>query len=337
MATESPSLAFIRADGDLTARRQEPERISRIDRLPVRIPTDELRDPAFALRLGPPNAKYIASLMCLNGNWPPIVASRRGNTVIDGRHRLIAARRLGHTTIEVVFFDGPDEDAFLEAVLLNVRQGLPLTLRERECAALRVLESHGDWSDRRIAEICALSPGTVKVLRGPSTRPSADSHQLDVRTGRDGRSRPVDPGNTRLRIREVLRTRPDASLRELARAAACSPETVRAVRSSLLATEESNGQWSSLSVGSAISYGNGTLAVEQLPADAALTASEDGATFVAWFAQTNISDDDVCKHLFAIPLSRVYEIADEAQRRAKVWTAFARKLEARTRSPHARV
>ena len=285
MTAEARSLAVVRPDGDLTVRRRGPDVVSRIDRLPVRIPTDELRDPAFALRLGPPNAKYIASLMCLNGNWPPILASSRGNTVIDGRHRLIAARRLGHTTIEVVLFDGPDEDAFLEAVLLNVRQGLPLTLRERECAALRVLGSHGDWSDRRIAEICALSPGTVKGLRGTSARPSADSDQLDIRTGRDGRSRPVDPGNTRSRIREVLRTRPDASLREIARVAACSPETVRAVRSSLHATEESsNGQWSSLSVGSAMSHGNGTLAVEQIRADAALTASEDGATFLAWLA-----------------------------------------------------
>jgi ParB-like chromosome segregation protein Spo0J len=304
----------------------------------VRIPIDELRDPAFALRLGPPKAEHIASLMCLGGNWPPILASRRGNIVIDGRHRLIAARRLGHTTVEVVFFDGPDEDAFLEAVQRNVRQGLPLTLRERECAARRVLESHRDWSDRRIADTCALSPGTVKALRGPSTCPSADSRQLDVRTGRDGRSRPVDPGSTRLRIREVLRTRPNASLREIARVAACSPETVRAVRTALLANKEPpTGQQSSQREGNAISHGDGTLAVEQFRADAALTASEDGATFVAWLAQTNISDDDVCRHLSTIPLSRVYEIADEAQRRANAWTAFARKLEARTRSSHARV
>ena len=76
--------------------------------------------------------------------------------------------------------------------------------------------------------------------------------------------------------------------------------------------------------------------MEQIQADSALTASEDGAAFVAWLAQTNISDDDVCKYLLAIPLSRVYEIADEAQRRAKVWTEFARKLEARTRSSQAR-
>jgi hypothetical protein len=106
----------------------------------------------------------------------------------------------------------------------------------------------------------------------------------------------------------------------------------------LLATEESsNGQWSSLSVGSALSRGNGTFAGEDIRGDAALTASEDGASFVDWFAQTDISDDDVCRHLLAIPVSRVYEIADEAQRRARVWTAFARKLEARTRSSHSRV
>jgi hypothetical protein len=106
----------------------------------------------------------------------------------------------------------------------------------------------------------------------------------------------------------------------------------------LLANEEPpTGQQSSQRDGNATSHGNGTLAVEQFRADAALTASEDGATFVAWLAQTNISDDDVCRHLSTIPLSRVYEIADEAQRRANAWTAFARRLEARTRSSHARV
>ena len=106
MAIEASSLAFMRTDGRLTVHIEEPEGISRNDGSPTRIPTDAVRDPAFALRLGPPNAKYVASLMCLNGHWPPILVSRRGNTVIDGRHRLIAARRLGHATIEVVFLMG---------------------------------------------------------------------------------------------------------------------------------------------------------------------------------------------------------------------------------------
>ena len=62
-------------------------------------------------------------------------------------------------------------------------------------------------------------------------------------------------------------------------------------------------------------------------ADQALSACGE---FAEWFSSTNITED-WHDFLWTIPLGRVYEIVDEARRRASVWTSFASVLEARTR------
>jgi transposase-like protein len=60
---------------------------------------------------------------------------------------------------------------------------------------------------------------------------------LNARVGRDGRVRPVNGDEGRLRAVEVLTQRPDASLREVARIAGISPATVSDVRKRLAAGE----------------------------------------------------------------------------------------------------
>jgi hypothetical protein len=64
--------------------------------------------------------------------------------------------------------------------------------------------------------------------------------------------------------------------------------------------------------------------------DTALLAAIEGERFLGWFNRTSVDED---WHLFAetIPASRVYEIADEARRRAAVWQEFATVLEDRIR------
>jgi hypothetical protein len=57
--------------------------------------------------------------------------------------------------------------------------------------------------------------------------------QSDRRVGRDGRVRPVDGATGRLRAAEVVRYKPDATLREIAQAAGVSPMTARDVRERL--------------------------------------------------------------------------------------------------------
>jgi ParB-like chromosome segregation protein Spo0J len=150
--------------------------------------------------------------------------------VIDGMHRLRAAILNGCRSIEVEFFDGSDEEAFIRAVEQNVAHGLPLTLADRKDAAARILRFRPALSDRSVASITGLSPKTVGAIRG---RPSEEIPRLDARQGRDGRLRPLDSSEGRLRAAEVIRRNPGASLREIAASAGISPETARSVQARL--------------------------------------------------------------------------------------------------------
>jgi hypothetical protein len=116
-------------------------------------------------------------------------------------------------------------------VQLNVTHGLPLALADRQRAAERIITSHPHWSDRRVASVTGIAPGTVGEIRrrlgGPNVGP--DGRRL----GQDGRMRPLDGTAGRLRAGELLTENPDLSLRQVARAAGISPETARDVRNRL--------------------------------------------------------------------------------------------------------
>jgi ParB-like chromosome segregation protein Spo0J len=272
-----------------------------------------------AFREGGLCPEHVERLVALGGAWPPIVVMRRGGVVVDGAHRVEAARRLGIARLEAVFFDGGADDAFVEFVRRNVAHGLLLTLPERKHAAVRVLQAHRGWSDRRVAELCGLSPKTVARLRGESAaRPTEENAQLDreVRVGRDDRVRPVQRGSVRARVLEALREQPDASLRTIAGAVGVSPETVRLVRMNL----------AELSEDSPVPPESASAPAWQ--ADAALVSAADGEAFLAWFDQTALTDADIARAR-TVPLSRVYELADEARRRSDLWLRLARTLEAR--------
>ena len=65
--------------------------------------------------------------------------------VVDGMHRLQAARLNGAKTIVARFFHGDDEAAFVEAVKSNIAHGLPLSLADRKAASLRIITAHPPW------------------------------------------------------------------------------------------------------------------------------------------------------------------------------------------------
>ncbi|MFJ1550797.1 helix-turn-helix domain-containing protein [Streptomyces sp. NPDC088246] len=150
--------------------------------------------------------------------------------VIDGMHRLLAAKLRGQEMIEVELFDGTSEEAFLRAVEVNVSHGLPLSLADRRAAANRIIASHPQMSDRAIARAAGLGAKAVAAIR----RRTADVvPQLRARIGRDGKSRPLNSVDGRLRAAELIAERPQASLREVARFAGISPATVSDVRKRL--------------------------------------------------------------------------------------------------------
>ena len=98
--------------------------------------------------------RHVAALAEVAAHWPPIVVNRADSSVVDGHHRIAAARQLGLRELCVTWFDGSAEDAYLEFVRCNVGHGLPLTLAERRHAARQMLRSHAERSDRAIASVC---------------------------------------------------------------------------------------------------------------------------------------------------------------------------------------
>ncbi|MEU1483173.1 ParB/RepB/Spo0J family partition protein [Streptomyces sp. NPDC005752] len=158
---------------------------------------------------------------------PPLLVQRSTMRILDGRHRLAAARLNGTELLPVRWFDGSDEDAFVAAVRLNRGQSLPLAGVERSTAATRIPTSHPHRSDRWIASVCGVAPRTVAALR---RRPTGDEQQLDMRTGRDGRRRPLSAEAGRRIATEIMRRQPEASLRTVARQAGISVGTALDVR-----------------------------------------------------------------------------------------------------------
>jgi hypothetical protein len=145
--------------------------------------------------------------------------------VIDGLHRLRAAQLNGDTTIAARLVDDDDRSAYVRSVVSNINHGLPLSLADRRAAAARMIAMFPDWSDRLLGRVTGLSGKTIGALR----------LRLGLaiplqRTGQDGRVRPSRPGTHHQPVSEMLARRPEASLREVARAVGVSPNTVRKVR-----------------------------------------------------------------------------------------------------------
>ena len=274
---------------------------------------------------------HVALLAEVPESWPPIVVSRRDRAVIDGQHRVAAAKQLGLKRLRALYFDGSADDAYVEFVRRNVGHGLALTLDERRSAVSRILRTHADLSDRSIASVCGLSPKTVaRLRRGTDGASGTRTTRANKRVGRDGRQRPVDSSAARARIAEELERRPDASLRAIASTVGVSPETVRSMREKLRTGRERpadaarppDPEASVLAVLSRTRHRTAPLG-----RDRAFTDQEDGRRFVDWFEATCVDDADLWQHAAAVPRSRVYEIADEARRRAAVWARFAEQLE----------
>jgi hypothetical protein len=318
---EGPSPESGRFESDSRARlRLAPE--------PVELELAELRSESM-IRFRTIDPRHVAVLAEVPDRWPPILVARRSMMVLDGVHRVAAARRLGMPTITAHLFDGDEDQAFVEAVRSNIAHGLPLSLAERSWAARRLLSSQPDRSDRATAAICGLDHKTVARLRDQVRSPSGEIPRSDVRIGRDHRARPIDAAGLRIRIAAALADAPEESLRQIAHRVGASPETVRDVRARLARGDDP------------VPSGARHVADPPLPppppvvwpawaADTACRSVPDAAEFGAWFDQ-GAASLDWRRFVEVVPLSRVYEIADQARAYADAWRHFAEALERRTR------
>lgn len=179
-----------------------------------------------SLRSGGIDEAHVRRLNEVEGPLPPILVHRATLRIIDGFHRVYAARLRGANEIDVCFLDDSLDAAFVVAVESNVKHGLPLSLADRRRAASHILSTYPHWSDRVIATSAGLSTKTVASLRAADDAHSPPRHRL----GRDGRVRPVSAASGRQLAAELIAANPAASLRDIAEQAGISPGTVRDVR-----------------------------------------------------------------------------------------------------------
>lgn len=124
----------------------------------------------------------------------------------DGFHRVKAALRAKLTEIDAVIRSGTQRDAVLFAASANSKNGLPRTPADKRRAVMRMLNDTewGNWTDSRIAEVCAVSPPFVAALRIYSINPSAHS-KLRKGINRNGVEHDVKIVSRTPKLRETYR------------------------------------------------------------------------------------------------------------------------------------
>jgi ParB-like chromosome segregation protein Spo0J len=275
----------------------------------------------------------------MDAEFPPILVHRSTGRIIDGMHRVRAARLRGEDTIAARFFDGGDDLAFVLAVEANVRHGLPLSLADRRAAASRVIATQRSWSDRAVATVIGLSPHTVAKIRGQEPAPAA-------RLGRDGRLRPVDSAAGRRIATEVIRRNPQASLREVARVAGVSPATVLNIRQRLARGEEpvgppaptgggrgqaarATGRRSGPADGQPSQLRDRDAALRELAKDPSLRYTEKGRELVRWLNIRTPGPESLEVLAEMIPPHCTYLVSELANACAQWWIEFAGQVAAR--------
>lgn len=206
--------------------------LKNLERLPACDVLVNALSAGVSLRQSGTDAAHIQLLVDAAGSaeLPPILVQIDGYRIIDGLHRLEAAKLRGDSSIKARFVDCSNSEALVIAMKANGSHGLPLSKADRVSGAQRVLSSHPDWSDRAVARITGLSAKTIASMR----EKSGEGTPLDdKRIGQDGRRRPVGPGEGRRRAAEYIAAHPNAPLRQVARETDVSLGTVHDVSARL--------------------------------------------------------------------------------------------------------
>lgn len=319
--------------------------------------------PVHTVRLADVTVSFTPRLAGVDGDWaltlaevetplPPILVHRPTMAVIDGLHRLRAARLRGQEHIDARFFDGCQEDAALLAVAVNVVQGRPLSQADRIAAAERVVTARPQWSDRAIAAVAGLSAKKVCTIRaGLNGLPPCER-----RVGLDGRARPLNTAQGRELAGQLLRADPQASLRTVAREAGISPATVADVRDRLRrgddpvlparrgaadghdphrearrAQQEGAGAGAGAgSRGAAGTRSPGELSVlfEALRRDPSLRLNEVGRSILRMLDACSLIARDRARIIANLPPHCTGQLADLADGHSELWRVFADELRA---------
>ncbi|MFJ9813399.1 ParB N-terminal domain-containing protein [Streptomyces sp. NPDC101158] len=312
--------------------------------------------PADSPRLNGVDDAHVRRLTDIYAVLPPVLVHRATMRVIDGMHRVAAAAAMGLTSVEVQYFDGADEEAFLRSVTANVAHGLPLSLADRKAAAERILRSRPGLSDRVVASYTGLDAKTVAAIRPRST---ADSPRSNVRIGADGRVHPLDRTAERIHAAELMTRRPDLPLRAIVKETGLSLGTAHDVRRRLLRGEapvpqgrrpaavrraeppppeadrpapppETPAATSAQTAASGPSRTRGSLeTLRRLAGDPSLRHSESGRHFLRWLHTHFVVDEAWRQQADAVPPHCTDTVAELALQCSHAWRRFSEDLSRR--------
>ncbi|WP_409493578.1 ParB/RepB/Spo0J family partition protein [Amycolatopsis sp. cmx-11-12] len=301
------------------------------------VPVDSLL-PADSPRLAGESAEHIRVLALSEAVLPPIVVQLTTRRVIDGMHRLRAAKLRGRTEILVRFYDGDDDDAFVIAVETNIAHGLPLSQADRTAASARIIHTRPQWSDRKVASVTGLSATTVGAIRRRSAEGTGQA-KASTRIGRDGKSRPLDATKGRLLAGDLLKRRPEAPIREIAAAAGVSPATALDVRRRLRNGEHplpqrqravrparagSPGQEADVPQGL-----DWRAALLELGKDPSLRFTDGGRALLRWLDAHTAGMEEWKQHIDNLPPHSLRTVAKLAQQNSVAWQEVLEYLEDR--------
>lgn len=156
------------------------------------------------VRLNEVVTQEYTALMRDGVQFPPVVLFDDGKRkyLVDGFHRLNAAKRAGQQTIEVEVHMGEKYAGFLYSLKANAAHGLQRTNEDKRHGVLKLLEDfeYIDKSDREIAAICAVSHTFVSKVRARNKQPAARNLNLMAKpiglsyeTSGEVATLPVDP------------------------------------------------------------------------------------------------------------------------------------------------
>lgn len=305
---------------------------------------------AYYLRQGGTDAAHVQLLAdaAASVELPPILVQKQGTRIIDGMHRVEAARLRGEHSIRARIVDCSDGEALVLAVRSNTLHGLPFTKADRIAGAKRILAAHPDLSDRSIAGMAGLSPRTIASLRNSSID---GAMFVGKRLGRDGKRRPVVAEEGRRRAVEYIRANPEASLRQIARATDVSLGTAHSIRDRLrkgsepdasgppcretrLAGTAPNGATVRMNLPAGPAHRR--IAVTSWPSisaklagDPALRYTSGGRAFLRWMSMHSMQADEWQEFIDAVPQRWIPDVVRVAASMRDEWDRYAQSLRAR--------
>ena len=177
----------------MTAKTKMPAPFPTLKELPLdAIRTDGGTQPR--VRIDRDVVHEYAERMRAGDRFPPVevVFDGTDNWMIDGFHRILAAREAEKATFPAKVWEGSHDDALWESLRANKEHGLRRSNEDKVRSVKQALLRRPQLSDSAIAEHVGVSHTMVAKYRGKVSA-TCNGCKSAERTGRDGRT--IDTGN----------------------------------------------------------------------------------------------------------------------------------------------